>query len=210
MTDDVTEADPPPPLLERLLPPVEQHDADGNPMASRMTPREQLVAVGLGFANVAIVAGTAAGVKEQQALVVLAGLVASVISVVGARVGNRLLAMTGLFGSTLLRPGSTAVFFLLVFPYYGAFVWMFLKYNRLTKAKNIRIRQQRQAARTAAKGTGSGSSTRAATKKGKSSGSGAKARPTASKRYTPPKVKRRPPPPPAKPPPDRSLLDRSD
>jgi hypothetical protein len=192
-------------LLERLLPPVEQHDDEGNVMASRMTPREQLVAAGLGFANVAIVAATASGVKEQQALVVLAGLVASAMSVVGARVGNRLLAMAGLFGCTLLRPGSTAIFFALVFPYYGAFLWMFLKYNRLTKAKNLRIRQQRQEARAAARSGSATPSSRTPAGKGKA-GTGAKPRPTASKRYTPPKAKRRPPTP-SKPPPDRSIVD---
>ena len=206
MTDDVTEADPAPPptLIERLLPPVEQLDADGNAMPSRMTPREQLVAAGLGFANVAIVAATASSVTEQQGFVVLTGLVASAMAVVGARVGNRLLGMAGLFAATLLRPGSAALFFALVIPFYGAFVWMFLKYNRLTKAKNMRLRQKRLEARAAGSGKGLVSRTSAA--KGNGS-AGAKARPTASKRYTPPKVTKKRPPTPPKPPPDRSILD---
>lgn len=211
MSDEVTEADPtpPPPLVERLLPPVEQTDADGNAMASRMTPREQLVTAGLGFANVAIVAATAGAITNQQGLVVLTGLLASAMAVAGARVGNRLLGMAGLFAATLLRPGSTAIFFVLVIPFYGAFLWMFLKYNRLTKAKNLRLRQQRLEARAAAR-TGSRTSSPSTPGRGKAkakgASSGAKAQPTASKRYTPPKAKRRPPAP-TKPPPDRSIVD---
>lgn len=208
MTDDVAEAEPAPPptLIERLLPPVEQLDADGNAMPSRMTPREQLVAAGLGFANVAIVAATASSVTEQQGFVVLTGIVASAMAVAGARVGNRLLGMAGLFAATLLRPGSTALFFALVIPFYGAFVWMFLKYNRLTKAKNMRLRQKRLEARAAGSGKGSVGRTSAAKGNGAASAS-TKARPTASKRYTPPKVTKKRPPTPPKPPPDRSLLD---
>ena len=207
MSDEVPEAHPPPTptVVERLLPPVELTDADGNTMPSRMTQREQLVAAGLGFANVAIVAGTAGAVTSQQGLVVLTGLLASAMAVAGARVGNRLLAMAGLFAATLLRPGSTAIFFVLVIPFYGAFVWMFLKYNRLTKAKNVRLRQKRLEARGA--GAGSRTSGRGAARTAKGKGSaGAKSKPTASKRYTPPKIKRRPPTP-TKPPADRSIVD---
>lgn len=201
---DAAQAEPqrPPSLLDRLLPPVEQLDADGHVMPSRMTRREQLVAAGLGFANVAIVAATATGIESQQALFLLTGLLASAATVVSAKLGNRLVAMAGLFASTLLRPGSTAIFFALVIPYYAAFVWMFLRYNRLTKAKSIRVRQQRLEARAARTGTTkpSGGARKAA------SPSSGKARPGASKRYTPPKAKKRRPAP-SKPPPDRSILD---
>ena len=197
-----------PGLLQRLLPPVDQQGEDGQPKPSRMAPREQLVAAGLGFANVAIVAGTASSVQEQQALVLLAGLLASVITVVGARVGNRLLGMVGLFAATLVRPSSAAIFLAVVLPYYAAAMWMFLRYNRMMKAQNIARRQQRMEARSAA---GGGSSRAKGAARPGRSGSGkpstAKALPTASKRYTPPKPTKKRPPPPAKPPRDRSPVD---
>lgn len=193
-------------LLERLLPPVDQKGEDGQPKPSRMTSREQLVAAGLGFANVAIVAGTASSIREQQALVLLAGLVASVVTVVGARVGNRLLGIVGLFAATLVRPSSAAIFLAIVLPYYAAAMWMFLRYNRLVKAQNIARRQQRIAARGAGQGSSATRSTRS--KRGsKGEAPSARARPTASKRYTPPKPARKRPPPPTKPSKDRSPVD---
>ena len=208
--EPASEVDPAvrPGLLQRLLPPVDQHGEDGQPKPSRMAPREQLVAAGLGFANVAIVAGTASSVQDQQALVLLAGLLASVITVVGARVGNRLLGMVGLFAATLVRPSSAAIFLAVVLPYYAAAMWMFLRYNRMMKAQNIARRQQRIEARGAGGGGGS-SRARGAGRPGRS-GSGTpptRALPTASKRYTPPKPTKKRPPPSAKPPKDRSPVD---
>ena len=204
-SEQASEVDPPVKagLLQRLLPPVDQQGEDGQPKPSRMAPREQLVAAGLGFANVAIVAGTVSSIREQQALVLLAGLLASAITVVGARVGNRLLGIVGLFAATLVRPSSAAIFLAIVLPYYAAAMWMFLRYNRLMKAQNIARRQQRIEARRSG---GAGSSTRPKGT-GKPGKPAAKAPPTASKRYTPPKATKKRPPPPAKPPRDRSPVD---
>ncbi len=194
-------------IVDRLLPPVEMLGEDGHPRPSRMTRREQLVAAGLGVGNVAISGGIAGVVHHNQGLVLLAGLAASVVTLVGARVGNRILALVGLFASTLV---SGQIFFAFALPYYAGAIWIFLKYNRLTKAQGVLRRQQRaeqQGGRTA--GTRSGR----AQGKGGSGGKGAtgkgpaKLGPPRSKRYTPPKpVKKRPPPPP-KPPRDRSILD---
>ncbi|MEO5680148.1 MAG: hypothetical protein ABIS47_10815 [Acidimicrobiales bacterium] len=191
-----------PTLLERLLPPVELAGEDGNLKPSRMTPREQLVAAGLGLANVAITAGTAGVVHRQQALVLLAGLAASVITVVGARVGNRILTMVGLFASTLVRPSSALIFLAIVLPYYGGALWIFLKYNRLVKEQGVLRRQQRAEGRGAASGSRPGRTT--ATRAGSSA---AKAGPPRSKRYTPPKPQKKRPAPPTKPPRDRSIVD---
>lgn len=197
----------PPTLLERLLPPVGQLGDDGHPKPSRMDQREQLVAAGLGFANVAIAAGTATGMDSQQGLVLLSGLLASAVTVVGARVGNRMLAMVGLFAATLVRPGSTAIFLAVVLPYYAAGVWMLIRYNRVAMAQNIRRRQERLEGRR--RGHASDGRPRPATGRGRATAAAAKPRPTQSKRYTPPKARKRPPPPskPTKPPPDRSIVD---
>lgn len=201
MTDDQAVA-PRPTLLERLLPPVDPLGDDGAPKPSRMTPREQMVAAGLGLANVAIAAGTAGTVGNQKALVLLAGLLASVLTVVGARVGHRILTMVGLFASTLARPSSAAIFLAIVLPYYAAAMWIFLKYNRMVKEQGSLRRQQRadrakDVPRTPGRRPpGRGGATKATTKA-----------PPKSKRYTPPKAKRRPPPPPTKPPRDRSIVD---
>ena len=204
MSDPAAEVDPKgASLLERLLPPVDQVGEDGQPLPSRMTHREQLVAAGLGFANVAIVVGTASSVEKQQALVLLAGLMASAITLVGARVGNRILTIVGLFSATLVRPSSAAIFLAIVLPYYAAAMWMFLRYNRLVKAQAVARRQRRAESGSATGGPATGNRS----KRTHGKATAAKARPTASKRYTPPKpVKKRPPPPP-KPPRDRSPVD---
>lgn len=188
-------------VLNRLLPPVSPVGDDGVVKASRMTPREQLVAAGLGLANVAITVGTASSVADQQAFVLLAGLVASAITLAGARVGNRIVALVGLFASTLARPSSAAIFLAIVLPYYAAAVWMFLKYNRVVKEQGNVRRQQRAEQRKA----GTTRTGKAPAKGGKQTA--AKPAPTKSKRYTPPKARRKPPPPPAKPPRDRSIVD---
>jgi len=205
MTDDLA-ADPGPGegLLNRLLPPVSLVGDDGAVKPSRMTPREQLVAAGLGLANVAITVGTASSVSEQQAFVLLAGLLASAVTVVGARVGNRILALVGLFGCTLARPSSAAIFLAVVLPYYAAAMWMFLKYNRVVKEQGNLRRQQRAEQRKAGGPTARKSKAPA---KGGATKASAKPAPPKSKRYTPPKARRKPPPPPAKPPRDRSIVD---
>jgi hypothetical protein len=194
-----------PGLLQRLLPPVSLVGDDGAVKPSRMTPREQLVAAGLGLANVAITVGMASSVTDQQAFVLLAGLLASVVTVVGARVGNRILALVGLFGCTLARPSSAAIFLAIVLPYYGAAMWIFLKYNRVVKEQGNLRRQQRAEERKA----GGGPPTRKgkAPPKGGAKKTPAKLAPPKSKRYTPPKARRKPPPPPPKPPRDRSIVD---
>lgn len=204
MTDDETEPAPARSagLVDRLLPPADQTGEDAQPKPSRMTPREQLVAAGLGVANVAIVAATATSMEQDQALVLLLGLLASAVTLVGARVGNRLLGIAGLFATTLVRPSSAAIFLAVVLPFYAAAMWMFLKYNRLVKAQAIVRRQQR-----ADGGGAAPARTREARTRDKSAGAKpASKRPTASKRYTPPKpVRKRPPP--SKPPRDRSPVD---
>jgi hypothetical protein len=82
-------------------------------------------------------------------------------------------------------------------------MWMFLRYNRLTKATAVR----RRAERTAAKGSTT-PSPRASRGSGKEAATAAaKPRPTRSKRYTPPKPPKKRPPPPPKPPRDRSIVD---
>jgi len=190
-------------LLERLLPPVDPLGDDGQPKPSHMTAREQQVAAGLGFANLAIAAGSAVAMEKQQALALAVGVVASAITLVGARVGNRLVAITGLFLSTQRFSSSTA-FLALVVPYYGAAMWMFLRYNRLVKEKSIRRRQQRLEERGS---TPAGPRPVRARRGAAGPAPTSKGRPPPSKRYTPPKpAKRRPPPPPA-PPKDRSIVD---
>lgn len=193
-----------PTLLERLLPPVEVNGEDGQPKPVRMTQREQWVAAGLGVANVAIAAGAASALKDQQALALLAGLAAAVITLVGAYKGNRIVAIVGLFSATLVRPASTTIFLAVVLPYYGAAMWMFLRYNKLVKAQAVLRRQQRSETRgprpaRSGRARGKGATAAESTKKS--------ARPSASKRYTPPKPVRKPPPPPSKPPRDRSIVD---
>jgi len=192
-------------LAARLLPPVDLLGDDGLPKPTRMTPREQLVAVGLGLANVAIAAGASSTMADQQALVLIAGLVASAITVVGGRVGNRILAIVGLFATTLVRPSSATIFLAVVLPYYAAAMWMFLKYNKLVKAQAVLRREQRSEARSS--GTPRASRSQGKTTSGKNGAAKAKARPIASKRYTPPKPVKKRPPPPAKPPRDRSPVD---
>lgn len=182
-------------FVSRLLPPVELLGADGQPKPTRMTPTEQLVAAGLGVANIAIAAATASSVKSQQALVLAAGLAASVITVLGARVGNRIVTIVGLFASAL-SVNSGAGFFPLIVPYYGAATWIFLKYNKLVKSQAILRRQQRAVAGPRSAGPAA---------RGKAPAT--KATPTKSKRYTPPKVRKKRPAPPTKPPRDRSIVD---
>jgi len=191
-------------LLNRLLPPVSLEGDDGAVKPSRMTSREQLVAAGLGLANVAITVGTASSVTGQQAFVLLAGLLASVVTVMGARVGNRILALVGLFGCTLARPSSAAIFLAIVLPYYAAAMWIFLKYNRVVKEQGNLRRQQRAEERKAG---GPTARTGKAPAKGSGKKTSAKPAPPKSKRYTPPKTRRKPPPPPPKPPRDRSIVD---
>ncbi len=195
------------PLVERLLPPVDQHGEDGMPKPSRMTPREQLVAAGLGFANVAVSAGIATVVTGNQALVLLTGLLASVLMVVGARVGNRLVALAGLFTSTLI---SGQIFFLLTLPFYAGAFWIFLKYNRMAKDLGARRRQQRAEQRGAIAAKPGAGRTRGkpGAAKGGAGPTAAKAPPPKSKRYTPPTAKKKPRSnPPAKPLKDRSIVD---
>lgn len=191
-------------VLNRLLPPVEPVGEDGAPKPSRMTSREQLVAAGLGVVNVAIAAGTASTVGDQQALVLLAGLLGSALTVVGARVGNRILAMVGLFACTLARPSSVGIFLAIVLPYYAAAMWIFLKYNRMVKEQGALRRQQRSDQRKA--GAGPSPRTGRTPAKGDAKKS-AKQAPPKSKRYTPPKARKKPPPPSSKPPRDRSIVD---
>jgi len=205
MTDNqATDPTPRVSLLHRLLPPVSLLGDDGEPKPSRMTEREQLVAVGLGLANVAIAAGTASSVGNQQAFVLLAGLLASVVTVVGARVGNRILTMVGLFASTLARPSSAAIFLVIVLPYYAAAMWIFLKYNRMVKEQGALRRKQRGEQRGA---SAASPRTNRPPARGGAKNASAKAAPTRSKRYTPPKARRKPPPPPTKPPRGRSIVD---
>lgn len=188
-------------LVERLLPPVDPLGEDGHPKPARMDHREQLVAAALGLANVAVATASASAVQRQQALVLLAGLLASTVTLVGARVGNRIVAILGLFACVVTRNANTFVFLAFGLPYYAAAMWMFLRYNRLTKAQAVRRRSER----TAAKGSAT-----AAAKGSRPSGKAtvpAKSRPTKSKRYTPPKPAKKRPPPPPKPPRDRSIVD---
>ena len=202
MTDDqVAEPTPRVSLLHRLLPPVSLLGDDGAPKPSRMTEREQLVAAGLGVASVAVSGGIASVVTSNQAAVLLAGLLASAVILVGARVGNRLVVLAGLFASTLV---SGQIFFAVALPYYAAAIWIFLKYNRLVKEqaalrRKQRVEQRADSAASPRKGRPSG---RSDAKKASSN-----AAPTRSKRYTPPKTRRKPPPPPTKPPRDRSIVD---
>lgn len=191
-------------LIDRLLPPVNPLGEDGAPKPSRMTPREQLVAAGLGLANVAITAGTASAVHRQQLFVLLAGLLASALTLVGARAGHRIIAMLGLFAATLARPSSATIFLVIILPYYAAAMWIFLKFNRLTKEQGPLRRQQRSERRSTNGATPRSGRTQV---NGGSGPSSAKAIPTKSKRYTPPKPPKRRPPPPSKPPRDRSIVD---
>jgi hypothetical protein len=188
-------------MIERLLPPVDPLGEDGHPKPTRMDHREQLVAAGLGFANVAIAAGAASGVERQQALVLLAGLLASAVTLVGARVGNRIVAILGLFACVVTRNADTFVFLAFGLPYYAAAMWMFLRYNRITKAQATRRRAERVAAKGSAPSTGKGSRPSA------QAAAASKPRPSRSKRYTPPKPAKKRPPPPPKPPRDRSIVD---
>jgi hypothetical protein len=189
-------------VFARFVPPVDPLGEDGHARPSRMTQREQMVAVGLGLANVAIAAGTASAMENQRGLALLAGLLASVITIVGARVGNRIMTMVGLFASVVTRSSSTVVFLTFGMPYYAAALWMFMKYNRLVKAQTLLRRQQR----SESKGPGGGAAT--STRGRVESGTAApKGRPTKSKRYTPPKPPKKRPPPPSKPPRDRSIVD---
>ena len=202
MTDDqATDPTPRVSVLHRLLPPVSLVGDDGAPKPSRMTEREQLVAAGLGVASVAVSGGIATVVTSNQAAVLLAGLLASAVILVGARVGNRLVVLTGLFASTLV---SGQIFFAVALPYYAAAIWIFLKYNRLVKEQAALRRKQRSEQRTS-----SGASPRNGRQSGRGDAKNAssKAAPTRSKRYTPPKARRKPPPPPSKPPRDRSIVD---
>ena len=185
-------------LQEQLLPPVDQLGEDGHPKPTRMTPREQLVGAGLGIANVAIAAGSTMLMEKQQALALLFGVVASAVTVVGARVGNRLVTIVGLFLSTQ-RFSNTTLFVALVLPYYGAAMWMFLRYNRLVKEQSIRRRRQRAEARDA----GTTTPRPARTRGGAAATPKAAKRPPPSKRYTPPKPPKRRPPPPTDRPKDR-------
>lgn len=189
-------------LLERLLPPVDQLGADGEPKPSRMDRREQLVAAGLGLANIVVSGAMVSTMKDQRGLVLAAGLASSVVTLVGARMGNRLLAMGGLFLSVLTRSSSTGLSFAFGVPYYGAAFWMFLRYNRLVKAQAALRRQQR----SEGKG-GRPAPTSAGRSPAKGGAASTKARPNASKRYTPPKPVKKRPPPPSKPPRDRSIVD---
>jgi len=193
-------------LLERLFPPVDPLGQDGQPKPSRMDRREQLVAIGLGFANIAIAAVMARAIDREQGLALLAGLFASALTLIGGRLGNRLVAMFGLFLSVVTRSSSsTAIFFAFGAPYYGAAFWMFLRYNKLVKAQAVLRRQQRSAkggAAAPARGRRSDGNGPSAT-----SAKSAKSRPSASKRYTPPKPVKKRPPPPTKPPRDRSIVD---
>jgi len=191
-------------LFERFVPPVDPLGDDGEPRPSRMTQREQMVAVGLGLANVAIAAGAASTMHNQRGLALLAGLVASAITIVGARVGNRILTMVGLFASVVTRSSSTVVFLTFGLPYYAAALWMFMKYNRLVKAQTLLRRQQREESRGSGGTRPATGSSRGKAGNGKAS---ATSRPSASKRYTPPKPPKKRPPPPAKPPRDRSPVD---
>jgi len=202
MSQGGTEVEPPGRgLIERLLPPVDLLGEDGLAKPTRMTPREQLVAGGLGLANVALAAAAASTMQREQAFALIAGLVASAVTVAGARIGNRLVGIVGLFATTLVRPSSASIFLAVVLPYYVAAMWMFLKYNRLVKAQGAARRQQRS------DGTGGATPRTNRSSDKRSNGKvAAKARPTASKRYTPPKHKKRPPPP-TKPPRDRSPVD---
>jgi len=169
-----------------------------------MTPPEQLVAAGLGVANVGVSAWIATVVTNNQALVLLAGLLASALTVVGGRVGSRLLALAGLFASTLI---SGNIYFPVAMPYYAGAFWIFLKYNRLTKAQASLRRQQRAEQRgTTGAGPGAGRSSARKGKGGPAKIAG-KAPPPKSKRYTPPKTKKKRTAPPAKPPKDRSIVD---
>ena len=202
MTDDqATDPTPRVSLLHRLLPPVSPLGDDGEPKPSRMTEREQLVAAGLGVASVAVSGGIANVVTNNQAAILLAGLLASAVILVGARVGNRLLVLTGLFASTLI---SGQIFFAVALPYYAAAIWIFLKYNRLVKEQAALRRKQRAEQRGA---TPASSRTNRPPARGGAKNASAKAAPTRSKRYTPPKARRKPPPPPTKPPRDRSIVD---
>lgn len=193
-------------VVDRLLPPAEQVGDDGHPKASRMAPREQLVAAGLGVANVAITVGTASTLERGQALVLLGGLLASALTLVGARVGNRILALVGLFAATLTQNSGGPLFLVVVLPYYAAAIWIFLRYNRVVKEQGALRRKQRAEQRTA----GGGARTDRTSAKGRAKNAkktSAKAAPPKSKRYTPPKARRKPPPPPPKPPRDRSIVD---
>ncbi len=207
MSEDEVEPGPagPPTLVDRLLPPVDPKGEDGHPKPARMSQREQLVAAGLGFANVAIAAGAASTVERQQAAVLLAGLLASAVTVVGARVGNRIVAILGLFACVVTRNANTFVFLAFGLPYYAAAMWMFLRYNRLVKEQATRRRAQRAEARGTAS-TGSRRQGKGATADTTTTAA-PKARPGQSKRYTPPKPPKKRPPPPPKPPRDRSIVD---
>ena len=197
----------PVPLVERLLPPVQLHGEDGSLKPVRMTPREQQAAAGLGFLNVAITVFLANVVERDKALVLITGVLAAAAIIVGARVGNRLVTLAGLFASTLITGG--AYFVLAVPSYVGAF-WIFLKYNRLVKDQAALRRQQRaeQRGSIAAKPRSGRTRGRSGAAKAASPSTPAKAPPPKSKRYTPPKAKKKPrsnqPP---KPPRDRSIVD---
>ena len=198
------------PLVERLLPPVELHGEDGSLKPVRMTPREQLVAAGLGFLNVAITVFLANVIEQDKALVLVTGVLAAAAIIVGARVGNRLVTLAGLFASTLITGGA---FFVLAVPSYAGAFWIFLKYNRLMKDQAALRRQQRAEQRGSIAATPRSGRTRgrpgtAKAAKAASASAPAKAPPPKSKRYTPPKAKKKPrssqPP---KPPRDRSIVD---
>jgi len=193
-------------LVDRLLPPVDQNGHDGLPKPSRMTPTEQWVGALLGVANVAVSAGVASVVTTNQALILLAGLGATALILAGARLGNRLLALTGMFASTLV---SGQIFFALAMPYYAGAFWIFLKYNRLVKQQASLRRQQRNDQRGSAP-AGSRPGRKPAQPgrgKGPSAKSSGRTAPPKSKRYTPPKPPKKRPPPPSKPPRDRSIVD---
>ncbi len=192
-------------VVDRLLPPVEQVGDDGHPKASRMAPREQLVAAGLGVANIAITVGTASALERGQALVLLGGLLASALTLVGARVGNRILVLVGLFAATLTQNSGGPLFLFVVLPYYAAAIWIFLRYNRVVKEQGALRRKQRAEQRTAGGARTDRTSAKGGAKNAKKTT--AKAAPPKSKRYTPPKARRKPPPPPPKPPRDRSIVD---
>ncbi len=194
-----------PKLIERLLPPVDLNGDDGQPKPSRMTQHEQLLGAFLGIANVTLAAGAASAMDSQQVLALIAGLVAAAVTVVGARVGNRIVTILGLFACVVTRDTNTSLFLAFGLPYYAAAMWMFLRYNRLVKAQAVRRRQDRAGVKSGPGAAGPGRPRKTNTRS--TAAAKAKARPTASKRYTPPKPVRKRPPPPPQPPRDRSPVD---
>jgi hypothetical protein len=150
-----------------------------------MAPREQLVATVVGALNIPVTVVYALLSSKQTALILAIGLAASVATIAAARWGNRLAGAMALIGCALFHQtdakggGAQALAFAGILPYYGVAMWMVLNQNRAARELGVARRAQRKAGEPVSSRPRAGVRT------------AAKAAPSRSKRYTPPKAKGR-------------------